>query len=390
MALSGTDNIIAALEQSNRVREVSLFHIGVPKLEEILAAMQVPFPELTRLQLWSHVRYDETPPAILDSFLGGFAPRLRTFTLFGIPFPGLPKLLLSATHLVELHLFRIPHSGYISPEVMVALLCALSSLRTLDLQFQSPQSRPDRESRSPPSLKRSILPVLTKLTFYGVTEYLEELVTRIDIPQLRFLGIHFFNQIDSNCPQLPRFINRTPTLMSRADKACVRFDDWNISVTLRARSRSRSHETRITISWGEPDRQLSSVVQVFNSSLHPLSTVEALFILHRYRRRVWKIDANESTLWLRLFRPFTAMKKLYVVLPPSSSCTAAVTPGPNSLDIEVLSSLQKILVEGFDPSEPSSVQENNINGQFINGQFVAARRHSIAITHWGKAAIEHI
>ncbi|KAN0109365.1 hypothetical protein V8E52_009337 [Russula decolorans] len=38
----------------------------------------------------------------------------------GIPFPGLPKLLLSATHLVQLWLANIPHSGYISPEAMVA------------------------------------------------------------------------------------------------------------------------------------------------------------------------------------------------------------------------------------------------------------------------------
>ena len=40
----------------------------------------------------------------------------------GIPFPGLPKLLLSATHLVQLWLANIPHSGYISPDVMVAHL----------------------------------------------------------------------------------------------------------------------------------------------------------------------------------------------------------------------------------------------------------------------------
>jgi hypothetical protein len=67
-----------------------------------------------RHQLLSH---DETPPVIPDSFLDGSAPRLRIFTFNNIPFPELPKLLLSATHLVHLRLFNIPHSGYISPEL---------------------------------------------------------------------------------------------------------------------------------------------------------------------------------------------------------------------------------------------------------------------------------
>ncbi len=89
---SGTDNIIAALGQSNRVCQVILWGITKRQLEEVLASMQVPFPELTDLQLLS---YDETLSAILvpDSFLGGSAPRLRVFGLRGIPFPGLPKLL---------------------------------------------------------------------------------------------------------------------------------------------------------------------------------------------------------------------------------------------------------------------------------------------------------
>jgi hypothetical protein len=114
---------------------------------------------------------------IPDSFLDGSAPRLRLFELSGIPFPGLPKLLLSATHLVDLYLHRIPHSGYISPEVMVALLSLLSSLRRFCLELRSPQSRPDSESRSLPPSERSILPALFLFNFKGVTKFLEELVT---------------------------------------------------------------------------------------------------------------------------------------------------------------------------------------------------------------------
>ena len=153
---SDTDNIIAALGQSSRICLVDLRLAG-SQSEEVLAAMQVPFPELTDLQLSS---YDETPPVIPDSFLGGSAPRLRSIDLNGIRYPGFRTLLLSATHLVELWLANTPHSGYISPEAMVALLSVLSSLKTLYLAFRSSPSDLDLESRSPPPSKRPILPAL--------------------------------------------------------------------------------------------------------------------------------------------------------------------------------------------------------------------------------------
>src|SRR6266403_2101256 len=46
MTSSGTDNVIAALGQSNRVCQVFLDYFAGWQLEEVLAAMQVPFPEL--------------------------------------------------------------------------------------------------------------------------------------------------------------------------------------------------------------------------------------------------------------------------------------------------------------------------------------------------------
>ncbi len=134
---SGADNIVVALGQSNRVCQVILWDHADRELEKVLAAMQVPFPELTYLELISD---GETPPVVPDSFLGGSAPRLQFFQLSGIPFPVLPKLLLSATHLHHLVLYNIPHSGHISPEAMATLLSVLSSLESLHLEFQSPIS----------------------------------------------------------------------------------------------------------------------------------------------------------------------------------------------------------------------------------------------------------
>jgi hypothetical protein len=364
---SGRDNVIAALGQSDRVCRVFLWGLAHWQ-EKVLAAMQVPFPELTYLRLRTH---DETPPVIPDSFLGGSAPRLRYFSLFGIPFPGLPKLLLSATHLVNLRLISIPHSGYISPEAMVALFCALSSLEAISLQFRSPRSRPHGESQSLSPPKRSILPALDNFHFQGVTEYLEDLVNFIDAPQLNYFYISFLSQINFDTPRLAQFINRTPKL-SKCD-VHVQFHSNFARVELPAGSGT----LEISISCREPDRQISSIKQVCNSSLHPLSTVEDLYVEHEYLELAWKIRAIENTLsWLDFLRPFTSVKNLYLFKEFTPGIAAVLKKLVGSRIIEVLPSLQNIFVEGLEPSGPfrESIE-----------QFVAARQlsyHPIAISVW--------
>ena len=337
--------------------------------------MQVPFPELTDLRFWIYEN-DDTP-VIPDSFLGGSAPPLRSLRLDSISFPGLPKLLLSTTHLVELHLYDIPHPGYISPKVMVALLSVLSSVETFGLGFRSPQSRPHWESTSLPHPKRSILPILRTLYFRGVIEYLEEFVTCIDTPQLGKMDIVFFNQIDFDCPRLTQFINYTPTLRG-LDEAHVQFDDHTASITLRSQtSKFRFDCLRICISCREPDWQLSSIEQVCNS-LPPLSMVEDLYVEHQYPGLVREGDSIENTLWLEILLPFTMVKNLFLSKDSALDITDALQELVGGRVIEVLPSLQNIFVDGPELSE--SFQENI-------GQFVAARQlssHPVTISVWEK------
>jgi hypothetical protein len=206
------DNIVAALEHNDRIYELALYYISSLQLEKVLAAMQQPAPAMTRMVLRTGT--DETAvPVVPASFLGGSAPCLQSLSLDGISFPGLPNLLLSATHLVHLDLSRIPHSGYISPEAMVTCLSALTRLKSLRIEFESSsQSLPDSISQRPPPPIRILLPVLTKLWFLGACEYIEDLVARIDAPLLRDLSISFFPQLRFDTTQLIRFIRRTPKL----------------------------------------------------------------------------------------------------------------------------------------------------------------------------------
>ena len=372
---SDMDNIIVALEQSNRVRQVILWDLVDWQFEKVLAAMQVPFLELTSLQLWSD---DETPPVIPipGPFLGGSAPRLQDFEFSHIPFPGLPNLPLSATHLVRLHLSDIPLSGYISPEAIVAVLSALPSLESFSLRFRSPQSRPDLERRSLLPPKRSILTALNSFGFKGVTEYLEDLLTLIDVPQLVNMYLTFFNQVDFDCPRFAQFINRTPTLRVH-DEAHVDFEDWGTSFALL----TRLGALEISILCREPDWQLSSMEQVCNFSLHPLFTVEDLYIEHRYSQLVWKNDAIEDTLWLQLLLPFTAVKNLHLSREFAPGIAAVLQDIVAGRITVVMPSLQNIFVEALEPSGP--FQENI-------AQFVAARQlsgHPFAISTWNKGEV---
>ncbi len=362
---SGADDIIVALGQANRVCQVTLAGLADWQWGKVLVAMQVPFPQLTKLQLFSN---GKAPPVVPDSFLGGSAPHLRFFWLNGIPFPGLPKLLLSATHLVYLRLYDIPHSGYISPEAMAALLSVLSSLEELALLFRSPQSRPGWESRRPPPPKRSVIPALEYFVFEGVIEYLEDLVTYIDAPQLDNSLITFFDQINFDGPRLAQFISRTSILGDCRD-AHVEFGYNTASVKYPSRL-SLTHP-EIIILCGEPDRQLSSVAQVCNSCLPPLSMIENLYIKHRYQQLVWENDAIENNLWLELLLPFPAVKNLYLSKHFAPGIAASLQ---EIVGTEVLPSLQNIFVEGLEPSGP--FQESI-------GQFVATRElsgHPITIS----------
>jgi len=305
---SSVDNIVAALGRNDRVCEVMFGHTSSSLWEIVLGAMQVPFLELTRLHFESK---DETVPVVPDSFLSGSAPPLRSLTLDGILFPGLSKLLLSTTDLVDLSLSNIPHSGYIAPQEMATCLSALTRLKSLSLNFQSPRSRPDPGSWWPHPAARSVLPALTELRFTGVSEYLEDLVARIDAPILHVLDIRFFLQLIFDTPQLSQFINRTPQLNTH-DEAQVVFSDSGASVSL---PRTFDHKgLELGISCRQIDWQLSSLAQVCSSCFPQalISAVEHLYIVERRVSPHHTEDDIENSQWLELFHPFTAVRNLYL------------------------------------------------------------------------------
>jgi hypothetical protein len=374
---SRMDNIIVALEHNDRACQIDLFDVSNSQLEEVLAAMQQPFLALTELAIWlgdwqkDGVLEDETRPVVPESFLGGSAPRLQHLRLKCVPFPRLPKLILSATGLVSLRISNIPHSGYISPEAMVRCLSTLTRLESLWLGFESPLSRPVRESRRPRPPTRPALPALTYLRFEGVSEYLEDLVARVDAPLLDGLEITFFHQLIFDTPQLAQFLARTPNIQPPADARIIfNFSDPYVEVKS---PRTFPREFMLRISCSQSDWQLSSLTQVCSSSFPEafISTVEHLYICGW--KSGWQDDIEDSQ-WLEVLHSFTAVKYLYL----SEHFASCIAPALQELAGEVLPCLQNLFLEDRYPWGPV--------GEAIE-KFVAARQlagHPIGVSHWDR------
>ena len=372
------DNIIAALRQNDRICQLKLdiSKLSLISKEKVFATIQQPFPALTSLDL---ILGDGITRIDVNSFLGGSAPpHLQSLRFSGIPIPGLPKLLLSATHIVRLELSEIPHSGYFSPEAMVTCLSVSTRLETLNFGFKSPRSRPDR--RHPPPQTRTILPVLTKLCLHGVSEYVEDFAARIDAPLLDELKLYLFHQLVFDTPQLALFISRTPKFQTN-DKleARVYFPSHSAWFT------TLDGRLDVIISCGKSDWQISCLAQVCRSSFPRalISTVEHLYIQEYYGGDMFfrfgkhNIDDVESSQWLELLHSFTAVKHLYIS-PKSTPGIATALQGLVAETVtEVLPAMQTVFLETL-PSKP--IQE-------AIEKFAAARQlfsHPITVSRCGR------
>ena len=370
----GVDNIIAALEHSDRICQLELFDLPMSQMEKVLPAMQRPLTALTELWLWFE---GKPPPVNATSFLGGYTPRLQTLNMDCIPFLGLPNLLLSATNLVHLRLRRIPNAESCSPEAMVSCLSVLTKLEKLAIRFRHPRFRLDSvdwKSRRPPPQTRTLLPVLTELQFSGEGEYLEDLVARIDAPLLNKLDITFQDLIFDNALwQLTQFISRAPKFKAH-DEARVIFSDCDVSVIL---PRTSDEALELAISSRQSYWQFSSLVQV-GSKIFPralLSSVKYLYILEGGLEKHGQ-DNDESSGWLELVHPFTSVEALYIsrrlvphIVPSLQGTIGETVAG-------VLPALRNLFLEEPIPLGPI---------QDAVEQFVAAQQlfgHPIAISHW--------
>ena len=352
------DSVIAVLEHADRVCYVRL-HVDVSQLDHMAAVMQKPFPMLTDLHILS---MDRNASVLSAEFLGGSAPRLQTISLQGIPFLALPMLLLSASHLVSLHLLDVPPTGYISPEAMVASLAALPRLENFRMTFRLAASRPDRICAPP--VTRTVLPALTFFTINRASEYLEDLAARIDGPHLDEIVIDYTNQlVGFQVAQLSKFIHRSVGLKSIVFTARVTFfSDWVSFDIFPQNSQSLDQVcTRTNVACKGSDWQLSHMAQVLSHSSATLSNAVHL----KLKLKLEKGDQLDGALaddaeWLHLLRRLSTVQTLHVPRKLAKHVALALEDITGEMVTETVPSLDLICLEG----QPASSIQN----------FVAARQ----------------
>ncbi|KAH9172836.1 hypothetical protein EDB89DRAFT_1905739 [Lactarius sanguifluus] len=355
------DNVVAALEHPDRVSYLGFIVTG-SQLDKMAAVMQEPFPVLKGL----HIHSDDGNGLVLPAkFLGGSAPRLQYIELYGIPFPALPTLLLSASDLVWLHLLNIPPTGYFTPKAMAACLAVLLRLRSIVIEFQSATRRPDQISLPP--VTRTVLPALTFFEFMGASEYLEDLVAQIDSPQLDRIGISYLNQlVDFQVGQLSKFVDRSvgPKL-THFGHAQVTFSSDYVSFTMNGHKISPTYDRPVwtTVLCQGIDWQVSHIAQVLSHVSITLSNVVhlKLAVVDTYSGQ---LEDTDDVDWPHLLHLFTAVQTLHVSQKIASRVAVALEDITGEMAAEVLPTLDLIYLVGL----PASSVENFVTARRLSGR----------------------
>ncbi|KAH9161654.1 hypothetical protein EDB89DRAFT_711579 [Lactarius sanguifluus] len=334
------NNIIAALEQRDRIRHLRL-SVTNALLEKMVTLMRKPFPELRHLAISSQ---GLNVPVLPDDFLGGSAPCLREIWFNGIPFPALPTLLSSASALVELLLVDIPETGHVSSEAFAACLAVLPKLAYLSVGFQSSASR--IVQTYPPPETRIVLPSLTSFIFEGRSTYLEVIMARIDTPQLDSIRITYTDQLDFRATDLSKCIERSGIKPSRLGHAEISFEDDGISFYFFRKSDPDEPTITIQIQSNERIYELVyDMAHVLNQTSTLLSDVVCLEITFDGPVSAWQDDIDDNIEWLEFFRPFTSVKKLRIYEELAESISRALEGQTEEAGAQVLPALKTIYAE---------------------------------------------
>jgi hypothetical protein len=300
------DNIMAALRQSNRVISISL--TITTSLQERLATIESPFSELEDLVLLSRdsVRILRLSGAFWS---GPWGTRLRSLYLTRISLVELPLLLYFSRNLVDLQLHEILYPSNFSTESLSDSFSGMTQLRSLSLHFLPPTRH------FPvliPSRKPVALPSLTRFDFRGITNFLKDLVARIDAPRLEDIRIEvtFVNDFIpdlSDLSVLIEFIDRIKMHKSprRAD---IVSSEHDLTISL---IQPRVPTCLILkLSCKPLSIQLSSMARICIQISTSLFNVEELHI--SATRPLRQEDGPCSDRWLDIINLFVGVKCLQV------------------------------------------------------------------------------
>ncbi|KAH9058898.1 hypothetical protein EDB83DRAFT_1009872 [Lactarius deliciosus] len=349
------DNIVAVLKRSNRVSSIRL--ALTRSLLVKVSSIDVSFLGLQELALLSPGNVQLVLPSTFHC-----VPQLRTLHSTGVAFPALAQLLYSAKNLVDLQLREIPCFGYFSPKSFRNALSGMTQLRSLSLHFL-----PAADYIGVcPSGSRVILPVLTYLKYQGTSEYLDNLVARIDAPRLGDIEFTFFDEFMFDVSNLSEFINRVE-IQRLHRQADILFSERSVSILL---TQPAVTCLKLQVICDPLRRQVSSIAQICSRFSAFLFRVEDLRI--KSTRQSNRQDGAER--WLKLICSFKGMKWFHVAGDFSTNIVLALHQSGRRRET-VLPAMHKLCIRDPEPHcAPSSLRTAVLSFMVtrrLSGHFIA-------------------
>jgi len=212
------EGIFLALEQPNRIRCIRVA-LCLQDLQKFVMAIDDELPALEYLVmvLTGAGREGDATLVFPDTIQ---APHLRHLALLDIVPIG-SRLLTTAVGLVTLCLFMHNSSTYLNPNSLLQCISSLPQLETLMIIVYLNRDVETQLSHTP-TITHATLPNLRRLSFQGVSAYIEVLIRQIATPRLELLNIIFFDPLTFSIPCLVRFMNTTGNKL-RFDRAEFEF-----------------------------------------------------------------------------------------------------------------------------------------------------------------------
>jgi len=214
------------------------------------------------------------------------------------------------------------------------------------------------------------LPALRRLTFRGVSPYLESLVAQIRAPILEKLDITTFNQVAFILPHLSDFTNTTNRL--KLPIAHVIFDSDAVSVTTNERGYQRADgpsKFSFRVLCREFDWQVDCATQICDALRPALSGVEGLTLDFDGKRTPTEFEdgAVDGMMWRGLLFPFVGTRELHICHALAWDLSFALQSDNAGLDPMLLPGLQQLA------PQLEGEQASNAFSSFLEARQIAGR-----------------
>jgi hypothetical protein len=335
------DNIHLGLQQNGRVRRATL-RAPSSSLRILLELMNKPFPRLEDLSLLSTTT---EIALVLPEALQ--APSMSRLSLQGIGLSKGPSPLSSMIALSTLSLTHIRDSCYFAPGSLVTQLQDLLCLEELSIGFSIPIPLPSSQRELLPTpIPPVTLPALRRLTFRGMSVYLDNLVAQIKTPLMEQLSLTLFFELAFTLVNLAAFIRTTEGL--RCLVAQVIFNKERVSIDAGHHGQWVTGKCglHVNVTCESLDRQIYSATQVCSAIGKVLSTVEELALdLDVNGMALGQENTLNNMLWHELLLPFIGVKKLHIGSSLTLELCRALVSVAGRLVLELLPELQEVDIQ---------------------------------------------